>query len=290
MQRTQSTTMPDLAAMQELVQRTWTPASRWHIGDLAWGSRTWRRGAADNGRLSVWREAGVVLAWGWAQPDACLDLAVDPARPELAREVLDWFHDVAARGTHTCTVSGGEDHLAAALLDAGYRPDKGAPYFSHHTMALDALPDPVPPAGFRLEQVGPADAARRAESHRRAWSDVAPSTLSTQSYARVMGAWPYRSDLDLVVRGPDGTWVANSLGWLDEQNRVGLLEPVGTAPEFRRLGLSRAVNLAVLHAIRDAGASTALVCPRGDDDYPVPGRLYRSLGFEPGVRTVSYVR
>jgi hypothetical protein len=27
----------DLLAMQQAVQRTWTPEQRWHVGDLAWG-------------------------------------------------------------------------------------------------------------------------------------------------------------------------------------------------------------------------------------------------------------
>jgi hypothetical protein len=44
----------------------------------------------------------------------------------------------------------------------------------------------------------------------------------------------------------------------------------------------------VLHALRDAGATAAVVCPRGDDAYPVPGLLYRGLGFRPGARTVTY--
>jgi hypothetical protein len=41
-------------------------------------------------------------------------------------------------------------------------------------------------------------------------------------------------------------------------------------------------------AARDLGATEGLVCPRGDDDYPVPGRLYRRIGFEPGARTRPY--
>ena len=35
----------------------------------------------------------------------------------------------------------------------------------------------------------------------------------------------------------------------------------------------------------EAGATTGLVRPRGDDDYPEPGRVYRGIGFVPGPRT-----
>jgi hypothetical protein len=38
------------------------------------------------------------------------------------------------------------------------------------------------------------------------------------------------------------------------------------------------------------GATTGLVCPRGDDGYPVPMRVYQRLGFQPGPRTITRVR
>ena len=55
----------------------------------------------------------------------------------------------------------------------------------------------------------------------------------------MMNAWPYRHDLDQVVEAPDGALVAFALGWLDEVNRVGELEPVGTDPRHARRGLGR---------------------------------------------------
>jgi ribosomal protein S18 acetylase RimI-like enzyme len=77
--------------------------------------------------------------------------------------------------------------------------------------------------------------------------------------------------------------------WLDEQHRAGLVEPVGCAAEYRRLGLGQAVNLGALHALKELGGVEARVCPRGDDGYPVPAKLYQSIGFRPGLRTVHYV-
>ena len=48
--------------------------------------------------------------------------------------------------------------------------------------------------------------------------------------------------------------------------------------------------MAALAAAARAGATSALVCPRGDDDHPGPARVYRRLGFEPGARTVTLRR
>ena len=47
---------------------------------------------------------------------------------------------------------------------------------------------------------------------------------------------------------------------------------------------------AALHAARAVGATTALVCPRGDADHPTPARVYRGIGFSPGRRTVTLSR
>jgi ribosomal protein S18 acetylase RimI-like enzyme len=116
------------------------------------------------------------------------------------------------------------------------------------------------------------------------------SHVIADSYRMVMSAWPYRHDLDQVLEAPDGTLVAFALGWLDEVNRVGELEPVGTDPHYARQGLGSAVSLACLHALREAGAARAVVYPRGDSAYPVARRLYFGLGFRPIARTLTYVR
>jgi GNAT superfamily N-acetyltransferase len=100
--------------------------------------------------------------------------------------------------------------------------------------------------------------------------------------------WPYSFDFDWVVEAPDGRIVSYGLGWYDEVNRVGEFEPVGTVASARRLGLSRAVGIAVLHAFRDAGATHAMVYARGDDGYPIPRHVYTTLGFQPRGRTVTY--
>jgi GNAT superfamily N-acetyltransferase len=77
--------------------------------------------------------------------------------------------------------------------------------------------------------------------------------------------------------------------WLDDESGVALVEPVGCRPEHRRRGLAGAVSLAALNAARELGGTTGLVRPRGDDDYPEPGRVYRGLGFVPGPRTRGWM-
>jgi ribosomal protein S18 acetylase RimI-like enzyme len=160
------------------------------------------------------------------------------------------------------------------------------------------------PEGYRVRAVREDEAEARAAVHRAAWrpgriGDLfvppvnlgdAESAMTTDSYRAVMSAWPDRRDCDRVVEAPDGTLVAFALGWLDDANMVGELEPVGTDPRHARRGLGSAVTLSCLHALRDAGAARAVVYPRGDSAYPVARQLYLKLGFQPVARTVTFGR
>ena len=282
----------DLLAMQQAVRRTWTPQQRWHVGDLAWG-RNSMPGEEQHWRTALWKDVGAVTAWGWVELPGHLDLHVDPAHPELADEVLAWFEAIATGSERTVTALETEGHLIAALKRAGYQPMTNSPFFQHCVIVLDeSLPLPHLPEGYRV----------RAAVHRAAWRPKrigemfvppvdlgdAESNMTTESYRAVMEAWPYRHDLDQVVEAPDGTLAAFALGWLDEVNRAGELEPVGTDPRYAVRGLGSAVSLACLHALRAAGATRAVVYPRGDDAYPVARHLYFGLGFQPVARTVTF--
>ncbi len=269
--------------MQSLTQRIWSAGSRWHVGDVAWG----RASTSGDWRTAIWSDEGECVAWGWAELPGELNLVVDRAYPALVTEVISWFGEVAHGSARSCTVLEPEEHLVDGLRAAGFLLAQDQHYFRSHSMSLDDLVEPVLPPDFVLRHVEPADTAARAAVHRAGWSDFR-SSMTTARYARVMAAWPYRHDLDWVVVAPDGELVASALGWLDDVNQVGLLEPVGCAASYRRLGLARAASLACLRAMRSLGARTGHVNPRGDEAYPVPGRLYRGIGFQPGARTLCY--
>jgi len=287
MQRREVAQPDEVRMMQELVQRTWSPRSRLHIGDVAWerAVNSGRRG--DTWRTAFWEHDGQLIAWGWAEPDH-LSLVVDPEWPEVADDVLGWFQELWPDGA--CSVLEAETHLVAALEKAGYHADDDAPFFTHHRISLNNLRTPHVPDGFTLRHVQPDEVLKRAAVHRAAWSDLAPSKVTDDDMAAVMSTWPYEPELDWIVEAPHGNFAATALIWHDKLHGIGLVEPVGCAPAYRRQGLAQAVNLAALHALRAAGATHAMVCPRGDDAYPQARALYQSIGFRPGARTRLYVR
>lgn len=278
----------DLVRVQSLTQRVWSPERRFHIGDIVWG---WHSvpGAQTRFRISTWEAQGRVVAWAWMELPGHLELLVDPAATELLPQLLDWFESMAEGPALSCAVMEADGEERAELSRRGYTVRDDGPYFRQHVHDLTGLPAPVLPTGFTITHVTTADIERRAAAHRTGWSEFG-SRVTTDSYRNVMAGAPYREQTDLVVVAPDGRWVASALGWYDEVNRVGLVEPVSCAPDFRGRGLAKAVNIALLHTFRALGATSSVVSPRGDDAYPIPARLYRTIGYRPGSRTLLFAR
>ena len=165
--------------------------------------------------------------------------------------------------------------------------DPGAPWSQLNIRPLREIEPPALPAGFRLRNAGEVDRAAIVALERAAWH---PSRFTLESLLNVRSTWPYRDDLAVFVEAPDGTLVASALVWYDEINRTAELEPVGTDPGYRQLGLGRAVSVFGLHQARAVGATDGVVSCRGDENYPVPRRLYGSIGFRELTRDLVFAK
>jgi ribosomal protein S18 acetylase RimI-like enzyme len=273
----------DLRRMQDLVSSLYQPDANWHIGDLAW-QRYQHVGREAEWRTALWEDDGAVVGWGWVRLPGLLLFTCRPGYPEVADAILAWFGEVAT-GSELTTETMVEPYLAQALERAGFtvQPDPDGLVRLLHP--LTGLAPVRLPDGYRVRHVTPADLDARVAVHRAAF---APSRVTPQSYANVMAAWPYRPELDWVVQVPDGQFGASCLIWYDEAAGVGELEPVGTHPGYRRLGLARAACLAALHALRDLGGREAFVLAHDRPDQPAALALYRSLGFHDHARTLTW--
>jgi GNAT superfamily N-acetyltransferase len=274
----------DLRAMQGLTQACWTRDVHLHIGDHAW--QRYPRAARADCPTRLWFEGSDVVAWATFE-DGFKALA-HPAHARLYDEILDWAESVSAEPVETAVYER-ETAMIAALARRGFVEDAAAPFGLHTFRTLDDIPAPDLPADFAaVSMVEIGDVARKVAGHRASWSRFAVydpadpplvSGMTVERYSDLMETWPYRPELDFGVEAPDGRIVASCTAWLDDVNRVGLFEPVGVDPEFRRRGLSRAMCFAALHALKAAGATLATVNPRGDPAYPVPRHAYGTMGF-----------
>ena len=242
-----------MVRMQRLASELWRrlgPRSSIHIGDLPWRMYQHLNTLSED-HVALWLDGDDVVAWA-------------NARSVLTLEI------------HTETVR--------MLEDAGYLRSQKK-WYEHMVRSLDQLPEPSVPAGYHIRSVeGDADVERRVEVHRAAF---APSRVVPESYRAVMRAYPYRPELDNVVVAPDGSFAAFCLCWIDIENRVGLLEPVGAHPAHRRQGLAAAACLAGLRALKHAGADTAVVYSAGASQAL---RVYERIGFKSNSRQLQFER
>jgi ribosomal protein S18 acetylase RimI-like enzyme len=292
-----SSPVPDrewLAAARALASRRWRASGYWHPGGLSWGLAT-----GDAVALQAWYADGRSVAWamldGSGHVSAQCEPAADPGG-ELAAAVIGWATSTSP-GLLAATVDAGEPRLRAALARAGLAEPTGAPYFLDLRRSLEDLPPVVLPTGYTVRPTHTGEAAARAAAHRDAWSLLPvgqglpiTSTFDEAAYLAVAASPGYSVDLDLVVAAPDGELVATCTAWLDLASRSAELEPVGTSPRHRRLGLASAVCLAAMHALAARGATAVTVHPRGDDGYPAARAVYERIGFATVGRTMAYWR
>jgi ribosomal protein S18 acetylase RimI-like enzyme len=273
----------DLKLIQKLTQSIWSLESNYHIGDLAW-QRHQHVGREKDWITAIWEIDGKPVAWGWIKQPGHLTFQVDPKYSALSKVVIDWFDKLTETNEQRVTVLETESHLISALEDSTFSLLDETPEILSK-ISLDSCPFPVTlPEKFTARHIkGSEELTKRVAVHRAAFH---PSRVTEESYFKVMNTYPYDSSLDWVIESPNGELAAFCLIWFDEVNKVGLLEPVGTAPGFRRMGFAQSVCKLALNALSEKGAKTAIVVCIS----PAAHELYKSIGFEPYAQTKSFHR
>ncbi|MFC7549582.1 GNAT family N-acetyltransferase [Plantactinospora sp. GCM10030261] len=305
-------TAADIPLMQGLAQRV--TASRPDLisagasyGELAW---VWGQGAARYRATwprRLWFSGADLVAWGWALlprqvmrsdgsvrevTGAALSYQIHPDHTDLVDEVIEWYDGVAAGLERTVCPTNAEEVALKRWAAHGYQTDPASQGDDGDWTQLNArdLADLEPPAlpdGFRFRTADEAGPQAAVQAHVDAWS---PSAYTAESYRDVSQTAAYRGDLHVLVEAPDGTMAASTIMWFDEANRTIEFEPVGTHPDYRRLGLARAMMLHGMGLARAAGATHATVVCVGAPARPQARRLYYGLGFRELSRDVPLIK
>ena len=112
------------------------------------------------------------------------------------------------------------------------------------------------------------------------------TTVQTEQYHHLMQAPGYDIELDLVVVAPDARFGAFAMCWIDPVNKIGQFEPVGTAPQFRQIGLGRAVLLEGMRQMKARGVETVVVIV--EEAEQAARAFYESVGFKPRWKLFLY--
>lgn len=279
----------DLLRLRVFLMNTRTLGSHMHVGDLVWRLYLVSINFKLEDNVRLYERDGQLQGFALFDPR---DTSVlwQLALPEMAceDEVLGWAIERYVRlgRPHGRLLTGAlrDDAHAIALLERyGFR--RAESFYVLNQLALAGRTDqPVAAWGYTVRcMAGEQEHAARASAHREVFH---PSSVTPESYVRLMRLPGYERELDLLAVTPQGEIGAFCLAWVDPVNGVGEFEPVGTRPDYRRRGMARAVLLEGLRRMQARGCETAIVWTDGDN--AGAQALYESVGFRPVQRDDDY--
>lgn len=256
---------------------------------------------AQQERTRLWRTAGGQLAGfallisGEDYASLAIEFSGASMQSSLSDAIIAWGEEIFRSRYHgqaTCLNVGAEENDLARieLLER-----HGFTRLDKETLRMDCelgqdIPQPEPPAGFTIRPLlGETEIPAWVELHRAAFG----TGNMTAEFRRAMVQAPgYDPSLDLVAVAPGGRLAAYVFGSISaEENaltgaKIGYTDPVGTHPDFQRLGLCRALLLACLHRLRGCGMDTARL---GTGSWNIAmQRAAQSAGFQISGRTRLY--
>ena len=239
-----------------------------HPGDLGWLQRMGAEATA--AAVRMWSGGGRILAVGLLDGDDLLRLTLAPdADREAALRIagdLGPSGDVFGPGPASLEIPTG-----AALRDVlvDWTPDE--PW---SPLRRD-LADPVEDVALRIEATTPDTAAVRAEVHRAAFDG---STFTEERWLAMAGGPAFSDARCLIGYDDSGAAVAGITVWSAGVGRPGLIEPMGVHRDHRGHGYGTAISIAGAAALRELGASSAVVATPSANVGGVA--TYRAAGYE----------
>jgi mycothiol synthase len=263
-----------------------------HRGDLQWWLfYTYVPPEIWQSSIHLWMENDRLIGWALLSLDdtdfdvyAAPHLRGDPREEEM----LAWAVEQMSGHDHIRTVWVAEDDTVRLcwMEENGFALEKDHfLYFKHSLVgSLDGAPLPE---GFHLRSSrGEKDARLRSVASYAAFGSSKPFEEYWLRTLRFTQSPVYIPEHEIFVVSPSGEIAAFCIIWTDELNKVGHFEPVGTHPDFQRMGLGKSLLMEGLRRLKFEGMNEADVCTNYDN--PAAIRLYESVGFQKIKQLLTY--
>ena len=240
-------------------------------------------------RCAVWREERQIVGvahYEWFLGEVFFQTA--PGYAGLKQEMLDYAQE-QMRGPD----AEGREHIRvfASDLDGVFLAELGHRGYERNEkmdrpMSRIDLSQPLVydlPQGFRVLSLADENDLRKID--RCLWRGFGhPGEPEGDVSGRMkMQSGPhFRHDLTIVAVDPEGAFVSLCGTWFEPTNRCAYVEPLATDPDYRRMGLGRAVVYEGLTRCAREGARIGYVGSRQ--------AFYRAIGFVPAHVEQCWIR
>jgi ribosomal protein S18 acetylase RimI-like enzyme len=224
-------------------------------------------------RVHQWRNnSGQLVAFVILGTDFS-NIQIDYEYRSLEPEIYDWIerHPFGNNKQISAMVYDWDTERQTLLTKRGYQNFGPIEDVRIYDLKQTYPPVTLPP-GYRITSMAEyADYAERIELENRVWN----VSLDEKWFQGKSSAPSYSFEWDLLAVSPEGKLAAFNLVWRYPQNRTAELDPVGTHPDHRKRGLSRALILESFRLLRESGFCYTYIA--SETTNPVVSHLYSSL-------------
>ncbi len=246
----------------------------------------WRYGGSAVGRVSADITA-VKKAWLWRTPDGVLAgfcikehegdsvwIQIHPDHAELTKLALQWLSQAwNGNQQRVQTFTDSRDQFRQAILEQlGFRHLGLESYVWGFDLTAQ-LNSPTLPPGYQFSNLASAPTCKT--DILKAINTCFHETVDTQWLENKLNAPTLDPARIWFIQSPSNEVVSFCFGWLDEQNQVSELEPLGTLPERRRKGFAKALIQHAFLELKYRGVHHAFI--GSGSETSVTSSLYRSL-------------
>jgi ribosomal protein S18 acetylase RimI-like enzyme len=231
----------------------------------------------------LWQDENELAAFAYVDPFNNLWFEILPGRQtsQLENEIVAWgatvmyLRNAESGGQHTLDASCLADDEPRIKLFEEYgfvrEEIRSLKYERSLTEPIEAAPLPE---GFSLRSVrGEEEVEALVALHRAAFGT---ENMTVEERLAIMHAPGYESALDLLAVAPDGSLAAFCICGFEEPG-IGYTDPIGTHPNYQRMGVSRALVSAGLRLLQEKGAIMART-GTSSENLPMQ-KLAERLGF-----------
>ncbi len=242
-----------------------------------------------------------LVGYGVCEDPGILWPLADPARPDVADAIVEWFIDTVDDRELIVDLADGNDLVADALTTRGFvrQQDARPVYMMRRPAGAPRMSD----CDYTVRSVREDEIAERIEVHRRAWKPStlpwadgrppadpdATSSFDLTKYEAVRSTRLYDEELDLVAVAPDGTFAGCCIVWFDPDIGVAEIEPLGVDPVHRKRGVAGALCDEAVARVGERGGDEVIINAGPDEAYPASSGAYAKAGFEPVDRGRRYL-